>query len=259
MGYRKAENFRVYAKKAAEQAGRIIVISRDIENLVKELFPACEDKLVLMKNGYDNHVFYPDETDKKSILAQFNLDQDPEYLVVFAGKLAHFKGVDVLLKAAAVYEEKLDHNVCTLIAGDGELSAELRSMAHSLDLQNVHFLGHQTQQVLRKLYSAADISVVPSRREPFGLVAIEALACGTPVVATEEGGLAEIINKEVGALVPVDDSQALAGAINDELMRTDHDQRKMQAMQYALEKYSQEKMIGDLVQVYEHVIQESKK
>ena len=67
--------------------------------------------------------------------------------------------------------------------------------------------------ILKDIYNIADVSCVPSRREPFGLVAAEAMACGTPVIATNEGGLPDFINEKVGILVPVDDSEKLALAV----------------------------------------------
>jgi len=257
MGYQKAPDYRLYADEAVEKASKIIVISEDIEQLVSETFPMSYGKTVLMKNGYDNNVFFPEDDSKKAVLEKYGFLVPPEYLVVFVGKLAYFKGVDVLIKAAQDYHERLNQAVLTLIIGDGELAVELKSMVASLNLNNIHFLGHQSQEKLRGLYSVADVSVVPSRREPFGLVAIEALACGTPVVATAEGGLAEIINEDVGTLVPVDDPVALSGAIYQELMRHDKDKRKQQASQYAYENYSQEKIIGEMICIYEKILKEN--
>ena len=257
MGYRKSEVFRDIADNAASNAGRVIVISEDIEKQVLDLFPQCRGKTLLMKNGYDNTIFYPEKVDRRSILESFGIYQIPESLVVFVGKLAHFKGVDMLLKAAKQYNERLDHKVCTLIVGAGELLETLQSTVESLNIHNIHFLGHQNQEVLRKLYSMADVSVVPSRREPFGLVAIEALACGTPVVATAEGGLAEIVKGDVGSLVPVEDENALAEAIYGELTRPDNEKRKSRAHLYAYETYSQEKIIGEMVEVYYSLLKEN--
>jgi len=254
MGYRKSEEFRKFAYNAAANAGRVIVISEDIEKQVLDLFPQCEGKTLLMKNGYDNTIFYPEEVEKRTLLESFGISQIPESVVIFVGKLAYFKGVDILLKAAKKYNHKLNDDICTLIVGAGELLETLQSTVESRSIQNIHFLGHQSQEVLRKLYSMADVSVVPSRREPFGLVAIEALACGTPVVATAEGGLAEIIKDDVGSLVPVEDENALAKAIYGELTRSDKEKRKIRAHKYAFKTYSQEKIIGEMVEVYGSLI-----
>jgi len=257
MGYQKAPDFRRFSDEAVEKASKIIVISEDIDQLVADTFPMSKGKTVLMKNGYDNTVFYPEDNRKKAVLEKFGFLEVPEHLVVFVGKLAYFKGVDVLINAAQDYHERLDQAVLTLIIGDGELADELKSMVTSLGLNNIHFLGHQSQEKLRGLYSVADVSVVPSRREPFGLVAIEALACGTPVVATAEGGLAEIINEDVGTLVPVDDPMALSNAISQELLREDKSKRKQQASHYAYENYSQEKIIGEMINIYEKILKEN--
>jgi len=257
MGYQKAPGFRMFADEAVEKASKIIVISEDIEQLVSDTFPKSKGKTVLMKNGYDNTVFFPANNNKLEVLEKFGLSKTPEHLVVFVGKLAYFKGVDVLLRAAQDYQKRLNQSIHTLIVGDGELADELKSMAASLNLKNIHFLGHQSQEKLRRLYSVADVSVVPSRREPFGLVAIEALACGTPVVATAEGGLAEIINEDVGTLVPVDDPLALSSAICNELLREDKCKRKTKASRYAYENYSQEKIIGEMICIYEKILEEN--
>jgi len=256
MGYRKAADFHDFADNAAHRASRVIVISNDIEKQVLDLFPTCQGKTLLMKNGYDNTIFYPEDIDRRSVLESFGISRIPKYLVVFVGKLAYFKGVDILIRAAQQYNSKFDNDIITLIVGDGELSEDLKSDVESLGIQNIYFLGHQSQDVLRDLYSVADVSVVPSRREPFGLVAIEALACGTPVVATAEGGLAEIIKGDVGSLVPVEDENALSDAIYNELTRLGKEERKKHAERYAFATYSQEKIIGEMVAVYNSILKE---
>jgi glycosyltransferase involved in cell wall biosynthesis len=88
-------------------------------------------------------------------------------------------------------------------------------MGEELKLKNIHFLGHKSQDDVA--YNVADVSVVPSRVEPFGLVAIEAMACGTPVVATNAGGLPDFVTEEVGILVKMDDHEGLAYAILEEI------------------------------------------
>lgn len=125
-------------------------------------------------------------------------------VLLFAGRLDPFKGPDVLLQAAAMMQEKAQIVIVGGdLTGDSELEA-LRKLAAQLHIsQRVHFLGARPQEELPLLYQAADVTVVPSYHESFGLVAVESLACGTPVVATRAGGLMTVIrNSETGYLVP---------------------------------------------------------
>jgi glycosyltransferase involved in cell wall biosynthesis len=93
----------------------------------------------------------------------------------------------------------------------------LRAQAEQLDLKGVHFLGHQAQTDVAELFNVSDVSTGPSRVEPFGLVAVEALACGTPVVPTNEGGLPDFVDERLGTLVDVGDTPGLAKAIANEI------------------------------------------
>jgi glycosyltransferase involved in cell wall biosynthesis len=126
-----------------------------------------------------------------------------------------------------------------------------------LDLQNVYFLGHQVQTTVARIYNIADVSVVPSRVEPFGLVAVEALACGTPVVATNEGGLPDFINDQVGALVPVGNHQALAKAIINEINNATKNTKGDFASRYALEGFSWSGQVMKMVKLYESVLEDA--
>ena len=249
MGYQQGVRFRPYADEAAAGAKSIITISNDNDRLVKELFPSCAGKAVFMRNGYDPDRFYPEPFTAEQIRYMFDIRLKKK-LVFFAGKLAHFKGVDVLLEAARLYEGECPGEILTLIAGDGELTDQLKKQAEDYKLEGVRFMGHLDVSQLRGLYSAADVCVVPSRREPFGLVAIEALACGAPVIATNQGGLPDIINEDVGALVEVDDAFGLSVAIRNELYRPDREERSRRVAKYAVDNYTQDSLMDALIEIY---------
>ena len=255
MGYQKWERFVPYAKEAVQLAKGIVTISKDTDELVQDLLPESIGKTQIITNGYDTEIFYPEAVTRSDILAEYGIMGEIDFLVMFAGKLTGFKGIDVLLDAAKLYEKSNIGTIATCIAGDGELMDNLKKQAEKLNLQNVYFLGHVDHSSLRKLYNVADVSVVPSRREPFGLVAIEALACGTPVVATNEGGLADIITAKVGTLVAVDDAKELAEGILKELRCKGKEQRREAAASYARENYSQEKNTEMLLSFYKKVLE----
>ncbi|HUG83034.1 MAG TPA: glycosyltransferase family 4 protein [Euzebya sp.] len=123
--------------------------------------------------------------------------------VVFAGRLEHEKGVEVLIEATRGLPCQL------VIAGQGSDGPRLRRIAHA----RTSFEGHLAQPDLAALMRSAAVVVVPSRYEPFGLAALEAMAAGVPVVASAVGGLVDVVVPGSGLLVAPDDPVALAAAI----------------------------------------------
>ena len=249
IGFQKSERFREQARKAFDTADAIITISKDSTALVNKLFGEPE-KVHLVRNGYDPTVFYPDESSVAEVLTRFDIDGDYDDIVSFAGKFAHFKGIDILLNAAALYERD---GVATIIAGDGELFGEMTALAKELGLRHVHFVHNQPHDVLRHLYSCATVSLLTSRNEPFGLVAIEALACGAPVIASDEGGPLDIITPEVGLLFQSENPEDLAREVQL-VLDGDIDFDREEIARYALENYSQDVSIDELIALYEAAI-----
>ncbi len=246
IGHNKSEKFHAYSNKAANEAKKIVTISENNNDLVLSTFASAKGKTVLLKNGYDNNVFYPEACDKKEVLKSLGIDKEYKKVVSFVGKLTEIKGVDVLLNAAKIYE---DDDTLTLIAGNGELFESLNDLAKELGLKNVKFLGNQNHQTLRSIYNIADVSTVPSRSEAFGLVAIEALACGVPVVGTNEGGIKDIITEDVGMLVEVDDVNGLAESIK-KILNKERVYDREKVAKYAKDKYSQDTLINELIELY---------
>ncbi len=249
-GYAKDDRFHQYAREGAQKAEKVITISKQVDQEVARIFGIDDAHRALILNGYNTELFRIQDVDKTALLNGFNITYHKEKIVFFAGKLAHFKGIDVLLRAAKKYENSFDEGVITLIAGSGELEKDLKQLKSELELQSVYFLGHIYQDVLSKLYNIADVSTVPSRTEPFGLVAIEALACGAPVVGTNQGGLPDFITDEVGALVPVEDAKALSEAIIDLIQRNEDGKMQKTCHEYAYEYFSREKSALKVEAIY---------
>ena len=192
------------SEKSARNSEKIIVISDAQKEKFTELFPYAADKVVLLENGYDPKTFYREETDK-SIISSLVSDNTPDgkisedfdSLILFVGKFADFKGIDSMLTAAKMYEEELikrGKKPLTLIVGSGVLEKKLKEQAKKLGLKNTHFVGRKNHEEIRKLQNLADVSLIPSRDEPFGLVVIEGTACGHPVIASNSGGIPGILN-----------------------------------------------------------------
>jgi rhamnosyl/mannosyltransferase len=134
--------------------------------------------------------------------------------VLFVGRLRHYKGVDVLIDAAA----RLPEPAHFLIVGVGPLAAALQHQAQRNGVADrVHFLGELSDEAVTALYHAADVFVLPStnRAETFGIVQLEAMACGLPVICTELGTGTSYVNQHgvTGLVVPPQNSEALAAAL----------------------------------------------
>ncbi len=253
-GFKQDKRYHPYALKGAQNAYKVITISKQVDQETKELYKLEDKKRKIIYNGYDPLLFRVKDISRKEVLERFSIGEIPDFLVFFAGKLAHFKGVDILLKAAKIYENQIKEKVMTLIAGNGVMYQELKELRDFLKLKRTFFLGHVNQEQLVDLYNIADVSTVPSRNEPFGLVAIEALACGTPVVATNQGGLPDFIHKGVGTLVEVEDDISLAEAIINELTRPDKKDRRKKANEYAFRNFSWENTVKEVEKIYREVI-----
>ncbi len=254
-GFKSDKRFQNIALEGARDAKKVITISGQVNKDVKRYYDLPEEKLELILNGFDEGIFKPLDLDRNEVLKSLvteNTDQI-NYIVNFAGKLTKFKGVDLLIKAAKIYEEEIP-GVITLINGHGHLKGELQKLAEKLNIKSIFFLGNQTQETLVRLYNIADISVVPSRMEPFGLVAIESLACGTPVIASDAGGLPDFINNRVGKLFKMGNHRKLARKVIDSLQQNDKETKGTYAAKYALNNFSWNRVVQELTTVYKSVL-----
>lgn len=252
IGFEKSNIFKEDCYLAYEKAQKIITISKDNKNLVDNIFGSQKSELI--PNGYDPEVFYPEVIDKEKFLKQFGITKPYKNIISFAGKFTKEKGIDTLLKALKLYE---NDDTITILAGDGELFNEMIELKNKLGINNVVFIKNQPHNILRQLYNVANISIVPSRKEAFGLVVIEALACKTPVIGTNTGGIKEIINERVGRLIEVDDYIKLAENVKYLLDNEPFDYDYIAS--YAKDKYSQDQFTNKLIALYNEVILEKNK
>jgi glycosyltransferase involved in cell wall biosynthesis len=167
-------------------------------------------------------------------------------LLAFAGRLTAAKSLDVALRALA----QLD-GATLLVVGDGEERAGLERLARELRLEpRVRFLGAQPRAEVLRTLRAADVAVLSSRWENFPHVLVEALAVGTPVVATAVGGVGEIVaDGENGLLVPSGEPEALAGALARVLGEPALRDRLAAAAAPSVERFAPERVYGRLEQV----------
>ncbi len=239
------------AAEAADYSFRIVSISTDNTALMNELLPEYKDKVEIIRNGADGSIFHKDDgVTRESVLSGLGVDTKYKKVVCFVGKLTPMKNVEGLLRAAVYYETP---EVVTLIAGDGELREKLEALTEELGLKNIKFLGNQPHDILSKIYNIADCSTILSKREAFGLVAIEAMMCGAPLIASDHGALPEFVTEDVGILVDADKPKDIADAINtvlkgDKVFDRDHVAQKISGI------FSQDAIIHEFENVYEQAI-----
>ncbi len=264
IGYDRWPKLRHYAKAAMDSSSAVISISKDNFSLLEERFPGSASKTVMMRNGYDPQVFFPADLKIGEVLQKYSLPQEDyinKKIIIYAGKLTYAKGVDVLLRAVKLYEDEAPDTL-TLIVGDGEEMQSLQDLAADLELKSVRFLGNVDQASLCSLYNVSHIDMVPSRKEAFGLVALEAMACGIPVIASDQGGLPDFVNDSVGYLVKPEDPEAIKDAVISILKRIKDDDSgiwRYDISSYAREHYAQDKIIHELEELYDQSMAASKR
>ena len=193
------------------EARRVITCSHYMQDQVQEIFHLPPEKIDVVPNGVDPRDFEVDPEDARATRA--SLTGPRTRMVLFAGRLEYEKGVQTLLHALTRVRAQVGPTRL-FVAGIGTYSEELRRQVRELKLQrHVRFTGFVRDRELRLLYGAADVAVAPSIYEPFGLVAVEAMACGTPVVVGDTGGLREIVADGSGLSFTPQDAGELAEAL----------------------------------------------
>lgn len=174
----------------AYEAWRVICNSRYMRDEIESVFNLPPDKISIIPNGIRTAAFQvsaPDPAVRQRFAAP------GEKIIFFIGRLVREKGVQILLEALPLIWDRFP-DVRAVIAGRGSYAEELHRLALHLGVdRRVTFTGYIDEETRNQLYAHADIAVFPSLYEPFGLVALEAMAAGTPVVVGDTGGFAETV------------------------------------------------------------------
>ena len=163
------------------------------------------------------------------------------------------KGMDVLIKSFSKYFKNT--NTRLLIGGEGSQKEDLKNLANSLEIdKQVDFLGYLSREQVSKYMSKCDAFVLASKYETFGVVYIEALASGKPVIGTYNGGAEDIINDSNGLLVKVDDINDLGNAMK-KIIKNINIYNSEEIRNDCIEKYSKKKIIKDIINEYNNVLE----
>jgi starch synthase len=190
---------------AYQNADGVIAVSRAMREDVHELYGVPYEKVRVIPNGIDVETYRP--TASPEVLAKYGIDAGKPYLL-FVGRITHQKGITHLLNALDHVDEEVQAVLCATDPDTPEIGRQVEQRIAELASEGREIVW--IPQFVRTadivpLYSQAALFVCPSIYEPFGIINLEAMACGTPVVATAVGGIKEVVvHEETGLLVPFD-------------------------------------------------------
>ena len=237
------------------EAWKVICCSDYMVHHVQWAFGLPTDKLVMIPNGVKAEVYTKNDKDLAQFRNKYALPQ--EKIVLFVGRMVYEKGVHVLVNAAPKVLEKA--NAKFIIVGNGYMKDQLSTIVNNTGLAHkVMFTGFVDDETLRKLQKCADVSVVPSLFEPFGIVALEAMAAKSPVVVSDTGGLSEIVNHDVdGVKAFTGNPDSLAWGINKVLTDEAYaNTLRTNAYRRIQEKYNWDKIAQQTMTMYENILNE---
>lgn len=255
---------RVAAEKAVlARADRIVVATLAEQTQLRFLYKANDRKLEIIPPGVDTSHFYPIPADEAK---QFIGLKAYDRMILFVGRIEPLKGVDTLIRAMACikFKTQIGRVHLAIIGGEPDASparmtvemARLQKLSDDLCVdQTVLFLGKRGQDTLPYYYSAAEVLVMPSHYESFGMVALEAMACGTPVVASDVGGLGFLVQDgQTGFTIPNGDPEILCDKLSlllgDSALRARMGERAVQVAQ----TYSWDQIAAQIAGIYAELV-----
>ena len=237
---RRWHSFLVMQKFVAKRLKKIVVPSNSSMDDIKNEFQVKENKMKRVMNGIDLKVFYPDS----------KIQKIPFKLVTVASADVPLKGLDYLLKALSDLV-KVYPDISLSVIGEQKTGGHTERLIKKLNLEKrVNFFSNLTQEELRITYCRAELAIIPSLYEGFGFAAIEAMACGVPLISTSGGALPEVI-KDAGIIIPPKNVKEIYNSID--LLLSSPDKAKdfaEKALKRANSKFSWEAVAKKLEKVY---------
>lgn len=190
-----------YFSSGKETTKYLVYYGADKNKIVEYPFTSLKERDILKQ--------MPTEQEKRKLRKELNLKEDK--IIISVGQFIYRKGYDVLIKAM----QNIDKNIGVYIIGDNPTQEYLK-LQKQFNLANLYFVGFKTKEKLKKYYMSADLFVLPTREDIWGLVINEAMAMGVPVITTDKcvAGLELVENGVNGYIVPIEDSEILAEKIN---------------------------------------------
>ena len=254
-----SERIHIAEEHMARTANRIIACSAYMREDIARSLSVSLDKITVVPNGVEAADFLqsPDQmVDLAAVRSHWQPEEGP--LIFSVGRLVWEKGLDLLVGAMPDVIREFP-TARAVIAGTGTFRDALVRKIEYLGLEDhVQLAGYITDELRNQLYAISDIAVFPSRYEPFGIVALEAMSAGIPVVVSSTGGLCEVVTDHVtGLCVASGQSPALAAAIIEVLQNPEEAaERAVRAREVALSQYNWDYIAARTLRVYRSLLAE---
>ena len=254
-------------KKVLSEIDKLIVATINEKENLQTLYSTPTDIIEVIPPGVDINHFYPIPVDEAK---EFIGIPENEKMILFVGRIEPLKGVDTLIKAISQLQQadillRCPHYLF-IIGGDPNLDRDkmneemqrLQDLRIELGVSDlVIFLGKRDQDSLQYYYSAAEMLVMPSHYESFGMVALEAMACGTPVIATQVGGLQHLVQDQVtGFTIPNDNPDALEEKITVLICKSELREKMSQNSTSYAQSFSWNTITEKLIETFEKTIKD---
>ncbi|HSD84548.1 MAG TPA: glycosyltransferase family 4 protein, partial [Anaerolineae bacterium] len=256
-GFTHYPAYRELALTGLRKADRVLALTELERAKALETYGLDPDRVRVITSGVDTAFFAPWSVDRRQALSRYG-NVDPDRPCVFAAsKLTAIKGTDVVVRAAALYS-KLPERPLTLIAGAGDARPQLEALCAELQLRDdVLFIGQQSAAQMVELYNLAEVTVLASRLDWFPLVVLESLACGTPVLASEVGGLSQLVPSNVGRLFSAGDYATIAAHVTDTNRSNFKATAQAACVAHVCKKFSWDRTVDRIIAVYQDVLREN--
>lgn len=236
---------------ALAHADGVIAASTSLQHTVVETYGASPDNISVIPSGVDMDKFRP--IPRQQAESKLGLEVGTTRLL-YVGAITRSKGIHHLLRAFASLDRDTLNAVQLVLVGDGEYAEPARLLAQKLGLgHQVTFVGQRPNDEMPLWINACDLLVLPSLSEGLGMVLIEALACGKPVVATACGGPEDIVTPQTGILVPPADEASLAEALARALDNVDGFSAQ-ELRRHAVNNFSYDRVGARILELYREVL-----
>ena len=254
-------------KKVLSEIEKLIVATTDEKENLQTLYSTPPDIIKIIPPGVDTNHFYPIPIDEAKAFIGI---PENEKMILFVGRIEPLKGIDTLIKAISQLQQADILSRCPhylyIIGGDADSGQEkmneemqrLQDLRVKLGVGDlIIFLGKRDQDSLQYYYSAAEMLIMPSHYESFGMVALESMACGTPVIATQVGGLQHLVlDQETGFTIPNDNPDALEEKITVLICKPELREKMSQSSASYAQSFSWNTIINNLIEIFEKTIKD---